>query len=76
MEVRIGVIYTPKELTLDVEGTVDDAVKAVEKALKDGAAMVWFDDVKGRKVGVPADKLGYVEVDADEGPKRVGFGST
>lgn len=75
MEVRIGVVYTPKELTLDVDGTVDDAVKAIEKALKEGAAMVWFDDAKGRKVGVPADKLGYVEVDADEGPKRVGFGS-
>ena len=76
MEVRIGVIYTPKELTLDVEGTVDDAVKAVEKALKDGAAMIWFEDVKGHKVGVPADKLGYIEVDSDEGSTRVGFGSS
>jgi hypothetical protein len=74
MEVRIGVVHTPKELALDVEGEVDDAVKAVEKALKEGAAIVWFDDVKGRKVGVPADKLGYIEVDADDGPKRVGFG--
>ena len=74
MEVRIGVVHTPKELTLEVEGGADDAVKAVEKALKDGAAMVWFDDAKGRKVGVPADKLGYIEVDAEEGPKRVGFG--
>jgi hypothetical protein len=74
MEVRIGVVHTPKELALDVEGEVDDAVKAVEKALKEGAAIVWFDDVKGRKVGGPADKLGYIEVDADDGPKRVGFG--
>jgi hypothetical protein len=37
--------------------------------------MIWFEDVKGHKVGVPADKLGYIEVDADEGSKRVGFGS-
>ena len=74
MEVRIGVVHTPKELTLDIEGGPEDAVKAIEKALKDGAAMVWFDDAKGRKVGVPADKLGYIEVDADEGTKRVGFG--
>ncbi len=74
MEVRIGVVHTPKELTIDVDGGVDDVVKAIEKAMKDGAAIAWFDDVKGRKVGVPVDKLGYVEVDADEGPKRVGFG--
>ncbi|MGH9050314.1 MAG: DUF3107 domain-containing protein [Acidimicrobiia bacterium] len=74
MEVRIGVVHTPKELALDVEGDVDDVVKAVEKALKEGAAIVWFDDMKGRKTGVPADKLGYIEVDTDEGSTRVGFG--
>jgi hypothetical protein len=75
MEIRIGVIYTPKELTLEPAGPPDDVVQMVEKALKDGAPMIWFDDVKGNKIGVPADKLGYVEVDADEGSKRVGFGS-
>jgi uncharacterized protein DUF3107 len=74
MEVRIGVVHTPKELTLDVEGSIDDTVKMVEKALKDGAAIIWFEDAKGRKIGVPADKLGYIEVDADEGSRRVGFG--
>ncbi|HEX6312038.1 MAG TPA: DUF3107 domain-containing protein [Acidimicrobiia bacterium] len=75
MEVRIGVVHTPKELTLELEGGIEDTVKMVEKALGDGAAMLWFDDAKGRKIGVPADKLGYIEVDADEGAKRVGFGS-
>jgi hypothetical protein len=74
MEVRIGVVYTPKELTLEIEGGADDVVKTVEKALKEGAAIVWFDDLKGRKTGVPADKLGYIEVDADEGSRQVGFG--
>jgi hypothetical protein len=76
MEIRIGVIYTPKELTLEPPGAPDDIVKMVEKALKDGASMIWFEDVKGHRVGVPADKLGYVEIDADEASKRVGFGGT
>jgi hypothetical protein len=74
MEVRIGVVNTPKELSLDFDGGVDDAVETIEKALKNGASMVWLDDAKGRKIGVPADKLAHIEVDADEGPKRVGFG--
>jgi Protein of unknown function (DUF3107) len=74
MEVRIGVVHTPKELALDYEGSVEDAVTSIERALADGAAIVWLDDAKGRKIGVPVDKLAYVEVDAEEGPKRVGFG--
>ena len=74
MEVRIGVVFTPKELTVEFEGAPDDVVKLVEKALKDGVAFVWFDDAKGHKVGVPADKLGYIEIESDEGTKRVGFG--
>lgn len=72
MEVRIGVVDTPKELTLELEGGADP-VGVVEKALEDGSAMVWFEDSKGHKVGVPTDKLGYIEVEADENAKRVGF---
>jgi hypothetical protein len=74
MEVRIGVTNTPKELTLEYEGDTDSAVKAVEKAFADGAAMVWFESAKGRRIGVPTDKLAYIEVEGEEGNKRVGFG--
>jgi Protein of unknown function (DUF3107) len=37
--------------------------------------MVWLIDSKGRRVGVALDKLAYIEVDSEEGAKRVGFGS-
>jgi hypothetical protein len=75
MEVRIGVVHTPKELTLELDGDVDDAFKTIDKAIKGGDTMVWLTDAKGRRVGVALDKLAYVEVDSDEGSKRVGFGS-
>jgi hypothetical protein len=75
MEVRIGVVHTPKELTLELGENVEDALKTVEKALKDGHAMVWLTDSKGRRVGVALDKLAYIEVESEEGAKRVGFGS-
>ncbi len=74
MEVRIGVVHTPKELTLELDAGVEDAFKMIDKAIKGGDAMVWFTDAKGRRVGVALDKLAYVEVDSDEGSKRVGFG--
>ena len=64
MEVRIGVVHTPKELTLDLDGGVDEAFKTIDKAIKGGETMVWLIDTKGRRVGVALDKLAYVEVDA------------
>ena len=75
MEVRIGVVHTPKELTLELDGDVEEAFKAIDKAIKGGDTMVWLTDSKGRRVGVALDKLAYVEVDSEEGSKRVGFGS-
>jgi hypothetical protein len=74
MDVRIGVVYTPKELALEVDGSVDHTVDLVNRALSGDEAMLWLTDAKGKKVGVPTDKIAYVEVDADDGAKRVGFG--
>ena len=66
MELRIGVVDTPKELNLELDGTADDVVKAIDKALaSDGTPMVWLTDVKGRRVGTPADRIAYVEIDED-----------
>jgi Protein of unknown function (DUF3107) len=75
MEVRIGVVHTPKELTLELGDNVEEALKTVEKALKDGDAMVWLTDARGRRVGVALDKLAYIEIESEEGAKRVGFGA-
>jgi hypothetical protein len=73
MDVRIGVVYTPKELTLEVDESVDP-VDVVNRALSGDEPMLWLTDSKGKKVGVPTDKIAYVEVDPDDGAKRVGFG--
>jgi Protein of unknown function (DUF3107) len=74
MDVRIGVVYTPKELTLEVDHTVDHAVDLINRALNGKEPMLWLNDAKGRRVGVPTDKIAYVELDSDDGAKRVGFG--
>jgi hypothetical protein len=74
MELRIGVVHSPKELSVELDGTADDIVATVDRAVKDGAAIVWLTDVKGRRLGVPAGKIAYVEIDEDGANKRVGFG--
>ena len=74
MELRIGVVHTPKELNLELDGTADEVVGRIDKALAEGTPMVWVTDTKGRRVGIPASRIAYVEVDEDGANKRVGFG--
>jgi hypothetical protein len=75
MELRIGVVYTPKELTLELDGTAEDVMKTVEAAMGDGSGgMLWLTDSKGRRVGTPTDKIAYIEIDEEGGSKHVGFG--
>ena len=75
MEVRIGVVYSAKELSVELDGKADEVVGAIEDALKGGAAVVWLTDKKGRRVGVPTDKVAYIEVAEEDAARRVGFGS-
>jgi len=74
VEVRIGVVHTPKELDLEVDGTADEVGAAVDRALADDDAMLWLTDSKGRRIGVPSERLAYVEIVTDHDAKRVGFG--
>jgi len=76
MEVKIGVVYSAKELSVELEGKAEDIVAAVEATLKEGAPMVWLADKKGRRIGVPADKVAYVEIAEEDAAKRVGFGTS
>ena len=74
MELRIGVVHTAKELTAELDGGADDVIAQIDAALAGGAAVVWITDNKGRRLGAPADKIAYVEIDDNGANKRVGFG--
>ena len=67
MEVRIGVVYTARELNVETDDSVDVVSEAVESALSGGDSMFWLTDTKGRRVGVPTDKIAYIEIAADAG---------
>ncbi len=75
MDVRIGVTYSPKELQLELADDTerDKLVADIEKGLGGGGGVLWFTDRRGRKVGVPADKLAYIELGSPEESRRVGF---
>lgn len=77
MEVRIGVVQSPREVVVDVD--VDGAKLAadLDAALEaDDDAIFWLTDAKGRRFGVPLKRIAYVEIDGEDAPKQVGFGRT
>jgi hypothetical protein len=77
VDVRIGIIQTPKELDVELaEGTDRDAVLAdVEQALSEPDGILWLTDKRGRRVAVPSARIAYVEVGAAVDDRRVGFGA-
>ena len=77
MDVRLGVTYSPKELTVELaDDTAADAVRtAVDEALTNPDGVLWLTDRKGRQFGVPVSKLSFVEIGSPDDGRRVGFGA-
>lgn len=61
MEVKIGVIHASRELTIDTGLDAAEVEDRVRDALTSGGVLS-LTDSKGRRVVVPAEKLGYVEI--------------
>jgi hypothetical protein len=76
VDVRIGIVQSVKELDVELpDGADRDKVLAdIEAVLSDASGVLWLTDRKGRRVGVPSEKVAYVEVDAPSTDRRVGFG--
>lgn len=76
MEVRIGVLHTAREIELDLgdDADADKVSKQIETAIASGEGVLWLTDRRGRRVGVPAQRLAYVEI-GPSGDRRVGFGT-
>jgi hypothetical protein len=74
MEVRIGVVYTPREIVLEMSDDADAVGKTIEAGLREETTLLWLTDSKGRRVGIPTDKLAYVEIAGPDADRKVGFG--
>ncbi len=77
MDVRIGIVQTPKELEVELADDADrDKVLAdIESARGGDVGVLWLTDRRGRRVAVPVAKVAYVEVGAPANERRVGFGA-
>jgi hypothetical protein len=76
VDVRIGVTHTPKEIEVELaDGTDPDGlVEQIEQALS-GQKLLWLTDRRGRRVGIPATTIAYIELNTSSEDRRVGFGA-
>lgn len=73
MEIKIGVVETPREISVDSDESTETVTKAVQSALKDGT-LLSLADTRGRTYLIPANKIAYVEI-GPAASRKVGFGS-
>ena len=72
MEVKIGVLHTPREIVLESNQSNDEVEALVSAALKSVDGQLALTDERGRKVIVPANLVAYVDI-AQADVRRVGF---
>jgi Protein of unknown function (DUF3107) len=71
VEVKIGVQYAPRELTLESAQTPAEVEQAVIEAMSKDTVLTLTDE-KGRRIIVPVDKVAYVEI-AETSNRPFGF---
>jgi hypothetical protein len=69
---RIGIADTGREIEVEV-GSRDEIVRRLEDAYSDGVSLLWFQDAKGGDIGVPLERIAFIEL-VESPDKAVGFG--
>ncbi len=75
MDVKVGVLHTPREIIIDSAESTEDVEKQVTEALKSDAKVLSLTDRRGRRVLIPSDRIAYVEI-AEADNRRVGFATS
>jgi len=72
VEVKIGVLHTPREINLESSESQEQVEQLVTAALNSVDGQLALTDERGRRVIVPANLIAYVEIAQADG-RRVGF---
>jgi len=72
MKARIGVADSSKVIEIEVEDAEKFRAQVEEAFASEETDVYWFTDVKNRSIGVPVNRIAFVEIDPD-GPRKVGF---
>ena len=72
MEIKLGIVQVAREITLETQESGDEISSRLASAV-DSNGIFELADVKGRKILIPADRIGYVELGSPNA-RPVGFG--
>ncbi len=72
VDIRIGILNSPRELTIESAEAAADVTAAITAAVEKGAPLLSLVDNKGKQFLVPTAAIGYVEIGSDSA-RRVGF---
>jgi Protein of unknown function (DUF3107) len=72
VEVKIGVVDTPRELVIASGQTPDEVEALVTDAMKNSNGLLTLVDDKGRRYILPTARVAYVQIDVADS-RRVGF---
>ena len=72
MDIRIGIINTPREITFESSQTAPEVEQLVTAAIESGAPFIKLADSKGKLFLLPTASLAYIEI-GTESARRVGF---
>jgi hypothetical protein len=72
VKVRIGVADADRVVELEVDDPADLRRK-VDAAFFGGESILWFEDTKRRLVGIPREKVAFVEIEQEADARAVGF---
>lgn len=73
MDVRIGITNVTRELTIESDEEPAEVRSTIDEALSDDDGVLWLADRDGRQIGIPVNKLAYVELGSPDGGRRIGF---
>ncbi len=73
MEIKVGIQHVAREVHIESDMSATDVEQALAAARSDHGVLTLTDE-KGRKVLIPADAIGYLELGAEHA-RRVGFGA-
>jgi hypothetical protein len=76
VDIRIGIVQSMKEIEVELADEADRAaVQAEIETALEKDAVLWLTDKRGRRIGVPAARIAYVEIGMPNRERRVGFGA-
>ena len=72
MEIRIGILNAPRELSFETDESASEVGGKVGTAITGGSPVLELTDNKGAQYVVPVAGIAYVQIGAEE-TRRVGF---